>query len=887
MAKTISELRNQSIQVRDASAAGENTATRVGTVLNDIVGHIEDYENMQSSNNSSQDAKIEGVKSSLNAEIARAKTEESNLSTQIGTERTERQAVVSREETARIQADNDEKTARMAADNAEQDARIKADNDEKTARENADITLRTMIQTEVRDREKAIAAEAARAKAAEQANAQAIADETARAMAAEEAETTRATTEEERLQGEIDNTKTNVETLDDKVNSNHDHLTDEVARLDLTDYEIKAGLEAETSRAKAAEEANATAIAEEKAAIMDTDRIADGAVTIVKIEDNAIDDEPTVGSDNLVKSGGVADKISELSSRTDGISKEEIGTEYESITIEDNNGNEVFYIDENGLDAKNVKSNGKNVLTEHQDISGKQDVIPQISQNTIFSNEIEEMFVSDDYDGQGNGDVYASIGSYGIKAKAIKDVNGNDYVFTGAVKITLNNGYMVGSGSIAGEPPYKHTIMPIQEGLSFTDAIHNNGLPALLYLDNTFQVLASDFLGETSDIKKFNFAINENIINKAKAYKASFVAVNLYETSKCYISIDSLYNYVKHDYNKLCMADIYPIVHGNRLELFKSSMDYTVTKKLELIASNYSTSNSDNVGAGRFRSNAYFFDSAISRSNDVSITFQLKDREDVVGEQSFIVKPIAKKSSPVSELNVLCIGDSYTKMGTVVNELKRRLTGSGGTPVADNLTNISFVGKVTSDKGDKCEGYSGMTYNHFIGQSSPFNYNGNINFSSYCSSLGIAKIDAVFIMLGANGLSSDNDITTLIDKIIEHNQSVKILIASNAMKYNHFGWSSSVGLTAGINATNTAASKYIDWNSNLKKICKNYNNVMFIDVPNQLDTDYNYAYELVSANNRNENVKIKQGIDNVHPTEEGMKQIADVFYNAFHYFVLS
>ena len=42
MAKTISELRNQSIQVRDASAAGENTATRVGTVLNDIAGHIED-----------------------------------------------------------------------------------------------------------------------------------------------------------------------------------------------------------------------------------------------------------------------------------------------------------------------------------------------------------------------------------------------------------------------------------------------------------------------------------------------------------------------------------------------------------------------------------------------------------------------------------------------------------------------------------------------------------------------------------------------------------------------------------------------------------------------------------------------------------------------------
>lgn len=317
MAKTISELRNQSIQVRDASAAGENTATRVGTVLNDIVGHIEDYENTQSSNNSSQDAKIEGVKSSLNAEIARAKTEESNLRTQIANETMERQSAVSSEETARIQADNDEKTARMAADNAEQDARIKADNDEKTARENADITLRTMIQTEVSNRQIAVKQEEIRAMAAEKANTQAIEDENARATA-----------EEERLQREIDNTNTNVETLEDKVNSNHDHLTEEVARLDLTDNEIKADLEAETSRAKAAEEANAQAIAEEKAAIMGTDRIADGAITTEKIADNAIDDEPIAGSDNLVKSGGVYDKLADLEGK--------VGTFDKNVQVEDN-----------------------------------------------------------------------------------------------------------------------------------------------------------------------------------------------------------------------------------------------------------------------------------------------------------------------------------------------------------------------------------------------------------------------------------------------------------------------------------------------------------------------------------------------------------------------
>ena len=83
-----------------------------------------------------------------------------------------------------------------------------------------------------------------------------------------------------------------------------------------------------------------------------------------------VDDEPTSGSDNLVKSGGVANKISKLVEKTSEITKDAINTEKESINIEDNNGNELFYLDENGLNAKDVKSNGKYVLTEHQDVSG-------------------------------------------------------------------------------------------------------------------------------------------------------------------------------------------------------------------------------------------------------------------------------------------------------------------------------------------------------------------------------------------------------------------------------------------------------------------------------------------------------------------------------------
>ena len=412
MAKTISELRNQSIQVRDASAAGENTATRVGTVLNDIVGHIEDYENTQSSNNSSQDAKIEGVKSSLNTEIARAKTEESNLSNRIDTERTERQAAVSSEETARIQADNVEKTARMAADNAEQDARIQADAAEKTVRENADITLRTMIQTEVSDREKAVAAEAARAKAAEQANAQAIADENARAKAEEQAnaqaiadENARAKAEEERLQGEIDNTNDNLNSLDDKVNSNHDHLTDEVARLDLTDNEIKADLEAETARAVAAEDANATDIIKIKESL---NLGREKELNVVDAEGNIIATIDKQGlhsvSYELKDNDGQMKQVIDI--LNDKISKDDETIKYLSDSFLPMNNGELNVVDAEGNIIATIDKQGlHSVSYELKDNDGQMKQVIDILNDKISKDDETIKYLSDSFLPMNNGEL--------------------------------------------------------------------------------------------------------------------------------------------------------------------------------------------------------------------------------------------------------------------------------------------------------------------------------------------------------------------------------------------------------------------------------------------------------------------------------------------------
>lgn len=72
----------------------------------------------------------------------------------------------------------------------------------------------------------------------------------------------------------------------------------------------------------------------------------------------------------------------------------------------------------------------------------------------------------------------------------------------------------------------------------------------------------------------------------------------------------------------------------------------------------------------------------------------------------------AAPSSPASNKNILCVGDSLTSGGEWVTELKRRLTGTGGTPAGDNLSNITFIG-LKEKNGANFEGYGGWTFQSF------------------------------------------------------------------------------------------------------------------------------------------------------------------------------
>ena len=79
----------------------------------------------------------------------------------------------------------------------------------------------------------------------------------------------------------------------------------------------------------------------------------------------------------------------------------------------------------------------------------------------------------------------------------------------------------------------------------------------------------------------------------------------------------------------------------------------------------------------------------------------------------------AKVKSPSKTRVVLYVGDSLAVGGHVPAEMKRRLTGTGGTPSADGLTNILFIGSSQDAAQSVCfEGFGGWTWGSYNRESS-------------------------------------------------------------------------------------------------------------------------------------------------------------------------
>ena len=322
--------------------------------------------------------------------------------------------------------------------------------------------------------------------------------------------------------------------------------------------------------------------------------------------------------------------------------------------------------------------------------------------------------------------------------------------------------------------------------------------------------------------------------------------------------------------------DIY-IVHGERLELFKHSISKAINPdnfflKAEVVSG---------TPQGFFLDRVYRYDAQVGHTPfDLKLTLT-NNGLDVLDEKTITINPVAKKTNPASTYNVLLLGDSFTQYGVYPAEFARRLQGTGGTPSADNLSNVNFIG--TAQTSPNREGASGQSWEYFIGASSPF-WNGSaIDFDDYCTANSYSQIDAVVIMLGTNSTSTNADIQVLLDALVAHNPSIKGVV-SGILFPTPFGGTGSVGIAA--NQTYySQLGNILSYNRRLEALIKSdYDSeFVFCDALAHFDIINNMKYLQVGANVRNQATLVKQGIDNVHPADVGYLTLADVIYSYFHY----
>ena len=115
----------------------------------------------------------------------------------------------------------------------------------------------------------------------------------------------------------------------------------------------------------------------------------------------------------------------------------------------------------------------------------------------------------------------------------------------------------------------------------------------------------------------------------------------------------------------------------------------------------------------------YEYTPKIEDVGETSFTFTIKDdNRNVLAQKSCILVTKDVESSPATNINVACFGDSLTAAGTWCAEAKRRLTGIGGTPTGKELTNIAFVG--SKNNGDTGYfGVGGWTWRNYVTKGSP------------------------------------------------------------------------------------------------------------------------------------------------------------------------
>lgn len=180
------------------------------------------------------------------------------------------------------------------------------------------------------------------------------------------------------------------------------------------------------------------------------------------------------------------------------------------------------------------------------------------------------------------------------------------------------------------------------------------------------------------------------------------------------IKVEKLDGYIGVDSSdKVCLKlpDHYDLVVGDTFELFyKGIINSSHPELYDVVA---------DCPKGSTYTKRFVITPTLAENLTLTITLYGINHT-IVDRKSVILRVNEKAKSPTGKTNILCIGDSLTAGGVWVSELHRRITGTGGKPSADNLSNISFIGS-RQINGIGYEGYGGWTFNRYNTENVSFN----------------------------------------------------------------------------------------------------------------------------------------------------------------------
>ena len=253
----------------------------------------------------------------------------------------------------------------------------------------------------------------------------------------------------------------------------------------------------------------------------------------------------------------------------------------------------------------------------------------------------------------------------------------------------------------------------------------------------------------------------------------------------------------------------------------------------------------------------------------------------------------------VSGVNNVSIGDIYSNNGYQYTIAEINITGGTGeilcsSSASTNIPQVSGTLAKVSGNGDATITYS----SYEIDNANPLwdSENNRMSFIPYVSQCGAATIDAVFVLLTWNGLTSWRNYSK--DDQTGHIANAKVFARTLHSEYPNAKLFI-MGLqmpseTGGLGRNYSGSSGYVDWfglkytavqyNMALRALCEDdefASYCEFVDVAAQFDTLYNMPYSDVPVNKRCLNGKTEMiGTNGVHPAERGYYQIADAVYRS-------